>query len=68
MHNPNAASPRGQFTLSYRLLPFSGRSLVGTLPKIGSGQAFAYPRNASGRSQLDAVTATRSMENRAEKQ
>jgi hypothetical protein len=32
--NPNAAAPRGQFTVSYRVLPFSSRTAVRTLPKI----------------------------------
>src|SRR5215469_2236027 len=36
--NPNAASPRGQFTLSYRLLPFSGRTPVWSSPKMRSGE------------------------------
>jgi hypothetical protein len=35
--NPNAAAPRGQFTVSYRVLPFSGRSAVRTLPKNRAG-------------------------------
>src|SRR5215469_14475061 len=38
--NPNAASPRGQFTLSYQLLPFSGRTTVRSLPQIGSAAVF----------------------------
>ena len=48
---PNAASPRRQFTLSYRLLPFSGRTPVRTLPKIGAGKSFAHPRNVNRRRQ-----------------
>ena len=31
--NPNAAAPRGQFTVSYRVLPFSGRTAVRSLPQ-----------------------------------
>jgi hypothetical protein len=31
--NPNAAALRGQFTVSYRVLPFSGRTAVRTSPK-----------------------------------
>jgi hypothetical protein len=47
--NPNAAAPRGQFTVSYRVLPFSGRTAVsGLRPKItrridfsGSGKSWS---------------------------
>lgn len=38
--NPNAAAPRGQFTVSYRVLPFSGRTAVRTLPKNRAGLIF----------------------------
>jgi hypothetical protein len=31
--NLTGVGPSGQLTLSYRLLPFSGRSLVGALPQ-----------------------------------
>src|SRR5690349_2252090 len=38
--DPNAASPRGQFTLSYRLLPSSGRTPVWSAPKMRSPKCF----------------------------
>jgi hypothetical protein len=39
--NPNAAAPRGQFTVSYRVLPFSGRTVVRSLPKNRAGIGFS---------------------------
>src|ERR1700746_2126770 len=46
--NPNTASPSGQFTLSYRLLPFSGRTPVRTSPKMRPAKLSEYPRMRNG--------------------
>jgi hypothetical protein len=45
----------GQLTLSYRLLPFSGRTLVGKLPNIGTGRDGNSARLAIGKAAWAAI-------------